>query len=106
MYLLKFETDAGRLYLVNSKPNIQGLNLNLSKPVDSISFDRIKNLIENIETKFKETEAEKPALEKEEKPKEEKEEKPKEEKKEKPKEEKKKATIAAVIRQYVLTLKE
>lgn len=98
MFLLKFETDAGRLYLVSSKPNVRGLNLNLSKPVDSISFDAVTNLIKNIETKFKEEPV----------PKEEKEPE-KEEKKKKPEEEPKKekrASIATVIRQYVSTLKE
>ena len=94
MFLLKFETDAGRLYLVSPKRNVQGLNLNLSKPVDSVSFDAVTNLVKNIEAKFKEEPA--PEPEKEE---------PKEEKEPEKKKEKK-ATIATVIRQYVSTLKE
>jgi hypothetical protein len=90
MYLLKFETDYGRLYLVSPKPMVRDLNLSLSKPVDSVSFEAIKNYINNIEAKFKEEPVPKEEIE------EEKEEAPVKEKDSK----KKKATYAEILRQY------
>jgi methionyl-tRNA synthetase len=88
MYLLKFETDYGRLYLVSPKPMVRDINLSLSKPVDSVSFEAIKNYINNIEAKFKEEPVPKEEIEKE-----------KEDVKEKDSK-KKKATYAEILRQY------
>lgn len=95
MYLLKFETDYGRLYLVNPKPTVKNITLNLSEPVDSISGESVKNFLSNIEEKFKKEPQ--PA---------EKKEPPEEKKEESEKEKPKKASLATIIRQYASTLKD
>lgn len=92
MYLHKYKTDHGTFYLVSSKVSPGDITLNLSKPMDTISGESVKNFLSNIENKFKE---EPPPEETEKK-------EPKKEEPEKPK----KATLATVIRQYASTLKD
>lgn len=89
MYLHKYKTDHGTFYLVSSKVNPGDITLNLSKPMDTISGESVKNFLSNIEDKFKEEPPPEEEAEKKEEP-------------EKPK----KATYAEILRQYAGVIKQ
>jgi len=95
MFLHKYNTDHGTLFLVSEKRSPGKVTLSLGEK-KTISGDAVKNLLSNITSKFKEEAIpEEPVEDK-------KEEAPVEEKKE----EKKTAALATIIRQYATTLKD
>jgi len=97
MFLHKFNTDHGTLFLVSEKRSPVKITLSLGEK-KTISGDAVKNLLSNISSKFKEEAiSEKPVEDKKE------EKAPVEEKKE---EEKKTASLSTIIRQYATTLKD
>jgi hypothetical protein len=91
MFLHKYKTDAGTVFLVSGKRSPGKLTLSLpSAGKETISGESVKNFLGNIESKFKDEPLP-----------------PEEEKTEAPKEEKeKKATYAEVIRQYAGVIKQ
>ncbi len=96
MFLHKYNTDHGTLFLVSEKRSPGKITLSLGDK-KTIAGDAVKNLLSNISSKFKEeTIPEEPVEEKKE------EEAPVEEKEE----EKKTAALATIIRQYATTLKD
>ena len=86
MFLHKYNTDHGTLFLVSEKRSPGKVTLSLGEK-KTISGDAVKNLLSNITSKFKEE-----AIPEE----------PVEDKKE----EKKTAALATIIRQYATTLKD
>ena len=87
MFLHKYKTDDGTVFLVSGKRNPGKLMLSLpSGGNETVSGESVKNFLSNIESKFKEE----PLPEEE----------VKEAPEEKEKEPEKKATYAEVIRQY------
>jgi hypothetical protein len=92
MYLHKYKTDDGTFYLISSKVSPGDITFNLSKPMDTISGESVKNFLSNIENKFKE---EPPPEEAE-----------KKEEPEKEPEKPRKATYAEILRQYAGVIKQ
>jgi hypothetical protein len=96
MFLHKYKTDAGTVFLISGKRSPGKLTLVLpSAGKETISGESVKNFLSNIESKFKD-EPLPPEEEKTEAPEEEKE----------PEEKEKKATYAEVIRQYAGVIKQ
>jgi len=94
MFLHKYKTDAGTVFLVSGKRSPGKLTLVLpSTGKETISGESVKNFLSNIESKFKDEPLP-----------------PEEEKTEAPETEapegKKKTALANVIRQYVSILKD